>query len=150
MMALGMPNPVLWGALAAVLNFIPYVGSATTLVVLSVVAIVSFDSVGRVLAVAATYLGLATIEGQILQPLLLGRRLELSPIIVFLALWFGGWFWGIAGVVMAVPCLVALKVAAEHSVHGTPLVEFLSPSIAKRLIPAARKRIARRVAKALG
>jgi predicted PurR-regulated permease PerM len=150
MMALGMPNPVLWGALAAVLNFIPYVGSATTLVVLSVVAIVSFDSVGRVLAVGATYLGLATIEGQIVQPLLLGRRLELSPIIVFLALWFGGWFWGIAGVVIAVPCLVALKVAAEHSAHGTPLVEFLSPSTAKRLNPAARKRITRRVAKALG
>ena len=93
----------------------------------------------------ATYLGLATIEGQIVQPLLVGRRLELNPIIVFLALWFGGWFWGIAGIVIAVPCLVALKVAAEHSVRGTPLVEFLSPSPAKRFNLAARKRIVRRV-----
>jgi predicted PurR-regulated permease PerM len=145
MMALGMPNPILWGALACVLNFIPYVGSATTLIVLTVVAIVSFDGVGRALAVAATYLGLATIEGQIVQPLLVGRRLELNPIIVFLALWFGGWFWGIAGIVMAVPCLVALKVAAEHSVRGTPLVEFLSPSAATRFNLAARRRIVRRV-----
>ena len=90
MMALGMPNPILWGALAGVLNFIPYVGSATTLLILTVVAFVSFDGVGRVAAVAATYLGLATIEGQIVQPLFVGHRLDLSPVIVFLALWFGG------------------------------------------------------------
>jgi predicted PurR-regulated permease PerM len=132
MMALGMPNPVLWGALAGVLNFIPYVGSAATLVVLVIVAFVSFDGAGHVLAVGATYLGLATIEGQIVQPLLVGHRLDLSPIIVFLALWFGGWFWGIAGIVLAVPSLVALKVVAEHSKHGTPMVAFLSPSMAKQ------------------
>ena len=132
MMALGMPNPVLWGALAGVLNFIPYVGSAMTLIVLVVVAFVSFDGVGRVLAVGASYLGLATIEGQIVQPLLIGHRLDLSPIIVFLALWIGGWFWGIAGIVLAVPALVALKVVAQHSKHGTSLLAFLSPSMAKR------------------
>jgi predicted PurR-regulated permease PerM len=140
MMALGMPNPILWGALAGVLNFIPYVGSATTLVVLTVVAFVSFDSVGRVVAVAATYLGLATIEGQVVQPLLLGHRLELNPVMVFLALWFGGWFWGIAGVVMAVPTLVALKVVAEHSEHGLPLLEFLSPNFMKRFKPRLAKK----------
>jgi len=132
MMALDMPNPVLWGALAGVLNFIPYVGSATTLLILVIVAFVTFDGVGRVLAVGATYLGLATIEGQIVQPLMVGHRLDLSPIIVFLALWFGGWFWGIAGIVLAIPSLVALKVVAENSKHGTPLLAFLSPSVAKR------------------
>ena len=132
MMALGMPNPVLWGALAGVLNFIPYVGSATTLIVLVVVAFVSFDGIGRVCAVGATYLGIATIEGQIVQPLWIGHRLDLSPIMVFLALWFGGWFWDIAGIVLAVPSLVALKVVAEHSKHGTPILAFLSPSMARR------------------
>jgi predicted PurR-regulated permease PerM len=132
MMALGMPNPILWGVLAGVLNFIPYVGSATTLLVLTIVAFVTFDGVGRVVAVAATYLGLATFEGQIVQPLLVGHRLDLSPVIVFLALWVGGWFWGIAGIVMAVPALVALKVVAEHSARGLPLLEFLSPNFAKR------------------
>jgi predicted PurR-regulated permease PerM len=132
MMALGMPNPLLWGVLAGVLNFIPYVGSATTLVVLAVVALVSFDGVERVLAVTGTYLALATIEGQIAQPLFVGQRLKLSPIIVFLALWFGGWFWDVAGIVLAIPSLVALKVAAEHSEHGAPLVAFLSPGTGKR------------------
>jgi predicted PurR-regulated permease PerM len=132
MAALGMPNPVLWGALAAVLNFIPYVGSATTLLVLGVVAFVSFDDMGHVLAVPAAYLVLATIEGQVVQPLLVGHRLELNPIIVFLALWFAGWFWGIAGIVLAVPTLVTLKVVAENSERGLPLKEFLSPSRKKR------------------
>ncbi|HEY8052884.1 MAG TPA: AI-2E family transporter [Steroidobacteraceae bacterium] len=134
MMALGMPNPLLWGVLAGVLNFIPYVGSATTLLVLAVVALVSFDGAERVLAVAGSYLALATIEGQIVQPLFVGRRLELSPIIVFLALWFGGWFWGVAGVVLAIPSLVALKVAAEHSKQGAPLLAFLSPGTGKQLM----------------
>jgi predicted PurR-regulated permease PerM len=127
MMLLGLPNPFLWGTMAAVLNFIPYVGSATTLVVLSVVALVCFDNFGRIAAVMASYLALATIEGQIVQPLFVGHRLQLNPLLVFLAVWFGGWMWGIAGITIAVPMLVALKVAAEHSARGQPLVEFLSP-----------------------
>ena len=127
-MLVGMPNPLLWGAVAAVLNFIPYVGSATTLVLLSVVAFVSFDDIGRVAAVAGGYLALTTIEGQVIQPLVVGRRLELNPIIVFLAVWFGGWFWGIPGIMIAVPTLVAMKVVAEHSTRGKPLEEFLSPN----------------------
>jgi predicted PurR-regulated permease PerM len=132
MMLLGVPNAFLWGTVAAVLNFIPYVGSAMTLLILSVVALVSFDSIGRIAAVAASFLALTTIEGQIVQPLLVGHRLEISPLLVFLAVWFGGWMWGIAGITIAVPSLLALKVAAEHSEHGQPLVAFLSPGRPKR------------------
>jgi predicted PurR-regulated permease PerM len=135
MWALGMPNPVLCGAVAGVLNFIPYVGSAMTFFILTIVAFVSFDGVGRVFAVAGSYLALATIEGQLVQPVLVGHRLELNPIIVFLALWFGGWFWAIPGIILAIPSLVALKVVAEHSEYGAPLVEFLSPGKAKRFKP---------------
>jgi predicted PurR-regulated permease PerM len=127
MALLEMPNPLLWGAVAGVLNFIPYVGSATTLVLLTLVAFVTFPSSAHVALVAACYLALATLEGQVVQPLVIGRRLELNPLIVFLALWFGGWFWGIAGIIMAVPSLVALKVVASDSQRGSPLAEFLSP-----------------------
>jgi predicted PurR-regulated permease PerM len=139
MMALGMPNPLLWGAVAAVLNFIPYVGSATTLLLLTVVAFVTFSNLGHVAAVAASYLALATLEGQVVQPLVVGRRLELNPIIVFLALWFGGWFWGIAGIVIAVPALVSLKVVAATSQRGHPMSEFLSPVESTRSIVPAMK-----------
>jgi predicted PurR-regulated permease PerM len=132
---LGMPNALLWGAIAGLLNFLPYVGSAITLLLLTIVAFVSFRNIGHVLAVPACYIGLATIEGQVVQPLVVGRRLELNPIIVFLALWFAGWFWGIAGVVMAIPTLVSLKVIAEHSRGGRPLQEFLSPNALSRYHP---------------
>lgn len=126
---LGLPSPLLWGAMATLLNFIPYAGSAITLVVLTLVAFVTFDSIGHVAAVAASFLLLVTIEGQIVEPLLIGRRLKLSPVVVFLALWFGGWFWGIAGVVLAIPALVALKVMAEQnkSKNSRILFELLSP-----------------------
>jgi predicted PurR-regulated permease PerM len=133
MLLLGVPNPYLWGAVAGVLNFIPYVGSATTLLLLAVVALVSFNDLTHVFAVVGCYLALATIEGQVVQPLLVGRRLDLNPILVFLAVWFGGWFWGVAGIVIAVPSLVALKVAATHSERADAVVELLSPSVGKTL-----------------
>jgi predicted PurR-regulated permease PerM len=135
-MLLGMPNPLLWGAVAAILNFVPYVGPATTLVLLSIVAFVTFDNVGHVFAVTGSFLALSTIEGQVVQPLVVGQRLKLNPLMVFLALWFWGWFWGIPGIIIAVPSLVALKVVAEHSKNGKPLEEFLSPNPSSHLSPS--------------
>jgi predicted PurR-regulated permease PerM len=126
MKACGMPNPFLWGTLVAVLNFVPYAGPTTSLLLLTSVAFVSFDGIAPVAVVAGSFLALATVEGQVIQPLLVGRRLQLNPMLVFLALWFGGLFWGIAGIVLATPSLAALKVIAEHSAGGKPLVEFLS------------------------
>jgi predicted PurR-regulated permease PerM len=127
MMLCGMPNPLLWGTMAGVFNFIPYAGATMTLIVLTIVAFVSFDGLGHVLAVAGSWLVLATIEGQFVQPLLVGRRLKLNPVLVFLALWFGGLFWGVAGIILATPTLVALKVVAEHASDGRSLLKFLSP-----------------------
>jgi predicted PurR-regulated permease PerM len=128
MMAWHMPTPYVWGALAALLNFIPYVGSATVLLTVFTVAIVSLEGVGRPLGVAASYLALATLEGQVVQPLLVGRRLEVNPLLIFLGLWFGGMFWGIAGVVLATPALVVLKVVAENAIDGTTMLDFLGPN----------------------
>jgi predicted PurR-regulated permease PerM len=127
MMWCGMPNPFLWGTVAAALNFVPYAGPAAALILLTSVAFVSFDGFAQVVVVAGSFLALIAIEGQVIQPLLVGRRLKLNPMLVFLALWFGGLFWGIAGVVLATPTLAALKVIAENSARGGPLVDFLSP-----------------------
>jgi predicted PurR-regulated permease PerM len=144
MFAWGMPNPYLWGAIAALLNYIPYVGSGTTLLVISVVALVSFTSLGRILGIAGSYVILATIQGQIIQPLVIGRRLAVNPLVVFLALWFGGMFWGIPGILLSTPVLVAIKVVAEHSPRGKALLDFLGPNHAviareKRLREFARR-----------
>jgi predicted PurR-regulated permease PerM len=128
MMAWGMPTPYLWGAVAALLNFIPYAGATTTLLVVTLVAIVSFDGLGHAVGVAVSYLGLSVIEGQIVQPLLVGRRLDVNPLLIFLGLWFGGVFWGVAGVILATPILVALKVIAENAIHGESMMQFLGPN----------------------
>lgn len=146
MMAWDMPNPYLWGAVAAVLNYIPYLGSGTTLLVITIVAFVSFPSLGRIAGIAGSYLALATIEGQIVQPLLVGRRLAVNPMVVFLSLWFGGLFWGVAGILLATPTLVAIKVGAAHSARGNALLEFLGPN--KDVIEREHKlrRFARRTA----
>jgi predicted PurR-regulated permease PerM len=128
MMAWGMPTPYLWGAVAALLNFIPYAGATTTLIVVTLVAVVSFDGLGHAAGVALSYLGLAVIEGQIVQPLLVGRRLDVNPLLIFLGLWFGGIFWGIAGVILATPILVALKVIAENAHDGESMMQFLGPN----------------------
>jgi predicted PurR-regulated permease PerM len=134
---LGMPNPLLWGMLAFVLNYVPYAGSAATLVLLTVVAVVSFDSLGRILAVAGCYVVLTTIEGQVVQPILVGRRLDVSPLIVFLSLWFGGWLWGIAGVALAVPLLVAAK-ALRLELGSAVSAEDADPPEATRDLLASR------------
>jgi predicted PurR-regulated permease PerM len=145
MMLWGMPNPYLWGVLAAVLNYFPYVGPGTTLLVITVVATVSFTDLGRIAGIAGSFVALATLEGQIVQPLLVGRRLAVNPLVVFLSLWFGGLFWGIAGIVLATPTLLAIKVVAAHSARGEALLEFLGPN--KEVIRREQKlrQFARRV-----
>jgi predicted PurR-regulated permease PerM len=124
---LGMPNPLLWGAVAGVLNFIPYLGCATTFAILTIVAFVSFDQISRPLLVAASFLLLAALEGHVVEPVFVGRRLDLNPVVVLVALWTGAWLWGFAGMVVALPCLLATKVAASQSQSGGAVVRFLSP-----------------------
>ena len=145
MWAWGMPTPFLWGALAAVLNYIPYAGPGTTLLVITVVAAVSFSTLGHVLGVAGTYVLIAMIEGQVAQPLLVGRRMEVNPLLIFLGLWFGGLFWGIPGIVLATPTLVALKVIAENAKSGKQMMEFLGPNDQTQNRDATLKRLAKQV-----
>ena len=141
---MGLPNPLLWGTMAAMLNFVPYIGSTVTLLILSIESAVFFASFGHVVAVVASFLILLTLEGQVIEPLLVGRRLKLSPTVVLLALWFGGWFWGISGIVLVMPLLVALKVVAEHLPNGRIVVELLSPAPRGTLIRSSSRRGAHR------
>lgn len=138
MTALGMPNAILWGTLAGVLNFIPFVGPITTVSILAVAALVTFPNAGQALAVPGAFLGLHLIESQLVQPLFVGHRLDVSALVILLAVWFGFWFWGIPGVILAVPLLVALKVAAEHVEGWRPVREFLSASPQWRPIKITR------------
>lgn len=112
--AFGLPNPLLWGAMAMFFNFVPYVGSMVTLVVLTIVALLTFDSLSYALLVPACFLLIGTIEGQVITPVVLGHRLSLNPVAVFLGLIFWGWLWGPAGALLAVPVLVTVKIICDH------------------------------------
>ena len=124
--ALGMPSPLLWGVMATLFNFVPYLGPMCGLVVLTLAALRTFDAPGQIIAVPAAFFALVLLEGQVLNPFIVGRRLQCNPVVVFgsLALW--GWVWGVAGLIVAVPILVVLKTFAHHIPSFAPLAEFLS------------------------
>lgn len=126
MALLGMPSAVFWGALVAALNFIPYAGPGMSLVLLTAGAFVSLESWPAILAVPISFFALVLIEGQFLQPVLVGRRLRLNVVVTFLAVLAWGWLWGLAGVVVAIPILVVLKICADHVERMSALGEFLS------------------------
>jgi predicted PurR-regulated permease PerM len=109
----GMPTPLLWGALHAVLNFIPYVGAITGLAITAFVAFISFESFGHALIPPAIYLAVMILD-TFASPLILGKRLILNAALVFLSLMFWGWLWGLVGVLLAVPILIAAKIICDH------------------------------------
>ena len=120
----GLPSPWLWGIMSAALNFIPYIGPAVSLAILTIVALVTFEGYGNAIGVASTFLFLTTIEGQLVQPLLVGFRLNLNPIVLFVAIWLGGWFWGVVGIFLTMPTLVILKEVANMK-EGNSLLKAL-------------------------
>jgi predicted PurR-regulated permease PerM len=123
---LGLRNPVMWGALVATLNFVPYVGAFTGIISITLGAILSFDSLGYALIFPGVYLGFAVLEGNFITPWIMGRSLTLNPVIVLLSLTFWGWLWGIAGVILAVPILAVFKILCAHIEPMEPIAEFLS------------------------
>ena len=115
MWILDMPNPIVWGVSAALLNYIPYVGPVINLVIVTVVAILTFDSPAQMVLPPIALLVLNLLEGQIIQPIFVGRMVTINPVIVFLFILIWGWIWGIAGIFMAVPILMIVKIVIDQS-----------------------------------
>ncbi|MDP9292351.1 MAG: AI-2E family transporter, partial [Verrucomicrobiota bacterium] len=123
---LGLPNPILWGTMAAALNFVPYLGALTGIIAMTLGAVLSFDSLAWALVFPATYLAIATLEGNFITPFILGKSLTINPIMIFIGLMFWGWMWGIAGALLAVPILATFKIFCDHIEPLAPVGEFLS------------------------
>ena len=111
---LNMPNPVLWGALAALLGFIPYVGPMIVFCCISIVSLVTFDSWWQIGAPPLAYGLLTIVEGSFITPAILGRQLTISPIAIFLSMLVWTWVWGIPGALLSVPILVVMLTALRH------------------------------------
>ncbi len=110
----GFANPVLFGVIAMVLNYIPYLGPAAMTFILFAVGLVTFPSLGYALLPPACFIALSTLEGHIVTPTVLGRRLTLSPFAVFLSLAFWAWLWGPMGAFLAVPLSIIGLVTFHH------------------------------------
>jgi len=111
---LGFPNPFIFGLLAAVLNYVPYVGPAVMVVVLFGVGLVSFPSLGHTLLAPLGFIALTTAEGHFITPTIIGRRITLNPLLIFLALAFWTWLWGPIGAFLAAPLSIVGLVVAQH------------------------------------
>lgn len=126
MWALGMPTPILWGVLAAILNFLPYIGSLGGIVIVGVVSLATFPTVGVALLPPLAYFACTMVEGQFVTPTVVGRRLRINTVAVFLAVAFWSFLWSIPGALMAVPILVFFKVLCDNVSGLKGIGRFLS------------------------
>jgi predicted PurR-regulated permease PerM len=126
MYLLGMPNPVLWGVLAGLTNYVPYMGALVMAAVLGAVALMQFGAGWHSGMVVGAFLGLNFLEGYLLTPKMLGHRLALNPVVVFTGVLFWGWVWGVVGALLAVPILATVKIVCDHVEPLAPVGEFLA------------------------
>jgi predicted PurR-regulated permease PerM len=114
MAMLGMPTPLVWGSMVALAEFVPYVGMLAMMAVLTIAALTTFDTVAHALLVPAVYLAINFVQGNIVTPLVMSRRLTLNPVAIFISLALWWWLWGIAGALLAVPLLATFKIVCDH------------------------------------
>jgi predicted PurR-regulated permease PerM len=108
------------------LNFVPYVGALSSIAILTMVGIQSFDSLPQSLAAPAILLVLVIISAEVITPFVLGRGLQLNPVAIFIAILLWGWLWGLTGVLLAVPLLASFKIICERVEPLHPIAEFLT------------------------
>ena len=121
----GIADPLLWGTIAFLLNYIPIVGPLIGIGIIFIVGLLTFGHVGSAMVPSLFYLVAHLVEGQIVTPLLLSRRFTLSPVIVVLSLFFWHWLWGIQGALLSVPLLATIKIICDRIPSLAPLGHML-------------------------
>ncbi len=111
---IGMPSPAVFGALAFLLNFIPYIGAIIGIGLVGVIALAEFGTLGQALVPVLLYFVITSIEGQLITPMVVGRRLEMNAAAIFLSVAFWGWIWGVVGMFLAVPIMVGVKILSNY------------------------------------
>jgi predicted PurR-regulated permease PerM len=123
--AFGLPDPLLWGTVAFLLNYVPILGPLSGMVIFFFVGLFTFSNVAWALAPAGVYLLIHMMEGETITPMLLARRFTLNPLLVIASLMFWDWLWGITGALLAVPLLAVTKIMCDHIEQLTPLGHLL-------------------------
>jgi predicted PurR-regulated permease PerM len=142
---IGLANPLLWGTMVMVLNFVPYLGPMLMAGMLLLAGILSYGIAWQMLAPAGAFLALHAIESNVVTPMVVGRRLQLSPMAVFLSVMIWAWIWGVAGAFIAVPMLLAVRAACRRVRRWRLLYDYLNEPGAppRSLRSLLRARIAR-------
>jgi predicted PurR-regulated permease PerM len=122
---LKMPNPVLWGVFTFVLEFVPYLGAAAMIIMLSVVAFAEFSNLGHILLVPGSYLAITTLQNNIVSPIAYGNHLKLNPVAVLIGVLFWWFMWGIPGAFLAVPIIATIKIISDRTERFRAVGEFL-------------------------
>lgn len=122
---LKMPLPILWGVLAALLEFIPYVGVLVGTIICAITSLMVFDTVHQILLPPLCFYVITSITGNFFVPLIMSRSLTLHPVIIFIAVIFGGWIWGVVGALIAIPLLSILKIFCNYIKSMQSLGKFL-------------------------
>ena len=122
----GMPNPVLWGVVAGVLNFVPYIGGLVNTVILTLASFLAFEDASQALLPPIVFTVINILEGNLITPMILGRRMRLNTVAVFIGLIFWWYLWGIAGAILAVPIMATIKITCDHIASLAPIGEFLA------------------------
>ncbi|MDB4949287.1 MAG: hypothetical protein JWM27_1936 [Gemmatimonadetes bacterium] len=126
MWALGLPTPALWGLLTVVVEFVPYLGALVMVVLLSVAGLATFGNFAHAIAGPAVYVAISTLQNNLVSPIAYGNRLKLSPAVILVAVMLWWFLWGVAGAIVAVPIVAALKVLTEHVPSLKRFTELLS------------------------
>jgi predicted PurR-regulated permease PerM len=124
--ALGMPQPAVWGVMAFLLNYIPFVGNLLTIGLVGAVAVVTYDTLWQAAMAPLALILLSGLESNVVTPLVVGRRLELNQVAQLITLAFWTWLWGVAGAILAVPFLVVVKAICDNVENLQTLASFLS------------------------
>jgi predicted PurR-regulated permease PerM len=123
---LGMPNALMWGGVAALLNFVPYFGPVVGMIMVALAGLFAFESLGKALAPMGAYLALHLVEANAVTPFVLGRYFTLNPVVIFVAVIFCIWLWGVTGALLAMPLLVSVRVVCDRIPALGTVGEFLS------------------------
>lgn len=124
--AIGLPDPAVWGLVAGLARFIPYLGNMLTIALLVIVSALSLDTIWMMAVAPLSFILLTTITGVFLEPWIHGFRMAINPIVIFVSIFFWGWLWGPVGVLLAVPLMTVIQVVLKQIPRLRPVYKVIA------------------------
>lgn len=124
--AIGLPTPAVWGIIAGLARFVPYLGVIGTVILLGIVSLATLDELWLIALAPLGYLGLTSLVGFFLEPYIHGFRMAINPVVIFVSIFFWGWLWGAVGVLLAVPLMTVIQVVLKQIPRLQPIYRVIA------------------------